>query len=323
MDVSKENLARADQIHKVHLVYSICNRNNGSLGGGGYGSSIGGELSKPSMQKTVDVMVKYQELNEKSVVIDLGSGRGMPDFHFAQCGVALSVGIEIESPRYLLSVANLHKVLMEANKNKLDIGTNCYFVHADIEQITSLYGVTHCYSFCKGMQEKTYRSIADVFNRSGVKYYACFQNEDKMKFYGFKVRKLYEMDHNMSGYNESHKKTVKMSGSGQQHTVYFYIRSEEATITVEEAVDPLLRSAFEFTKLDLETKHAQVEEKMFSLLQVPRGNQHDHSLIAYRTVIGEILRSRADCGTHKELEAKHSIRDSRYGTITESGVEVR
>ena len=154
VDVSKENLTRADQIHKVHLVYSICNRNNGNLGGGGYGSSIGGELSKQSMQKTVDVMVKYQELNEKSVVINLGSGMGMPNFHFAQCGVALSVGIEIESPRYLLSVANLHKVLMEANKNKLDIGTNCYFVHADIEQITSLYGVTHCYTFCKGMQEK-------------------------------------------------------------------------------------------------------------------------------------------------------------------------
>ena len=56
-------------------------------------------------------------LNNESIVLDIGSGRGLPSLHYAQLPVALSFGIEMEETRYFLGMNNLCQVLKKAKTN--------------------------------------------------------------------------------------------------------------------------------------------------------------------------------------------------------------
>jgi hypothetical protein len=86
---------------RVNTVYRCIQRATGSLGGNGCGGPIYGELTVGSMQNVIDYLVNKCEFSESSRFIDIGSGRGKPNFHVAQDpGVCLSIGVEVEEIRW-------------------------------------------------------------------------------------------------------------------------------------------------------------------------------------------------------------------------------
>ena len=88
----------------VAIVYRCVQKATGSLGGNGSGGPIYGELTVGSMQAVINHLVRYCNLSPRSRFIDVGSGRGKPNFHVAQDpGVRLSIGIEVEPIRYAVS----------------------------------------------------------------------------------------------------------------------------------------------------------------------------------------------------------------------------
>lgn len=89
---------------RVDRVYRCVQQATGSLGGNGSGGPIYGELRVGSMQQVADIMVSECNFGPSSRFVDVGSGRGKPNFHVAQSpGVRLSIGIEVEPIRYKVS----------------------------------------------------------------------------------------------------------------------------------------------------------------------------------------------------------------------------
>ena len=89
----------------VTKVYACVQKATGALGGNGSGGPIYGELTVGSMQAVIDYLVQYCNFSSSSRFIDVGSGRGKPNFHVAQDpGVRLSIEIEVEHIRYWVSI---------------------------------------------------------------------------------------------------------------------------------------------------------------------------------------------------------------------------
>ncbi|GBE59516.1 hypothetical protein, conserved [Babesia ovata] len=87
-----------------------------------------GEIRPACLAKVCEEMVRFG-MDERSVVVDLGSGRGAPNFLFAhQVRVFASIGIELCPVSYGLSVHNLMHYL------KLDVASG-------IRELTSFGGV--------------------------------------------------------------------------------------------------------------------------------------------------------------------------------------
>ena len=107
MAFAAANIAESDSTRRkrrVHSIYLYIQQATGALGGNGAGGPIYGELSIGSMQQVVDFLVLYCALNTLSLFLDIGSGRGKPNFHVAQDpGVRLSIGVEVEDVRFSVS----------------------------------------------------------------------------------------------------------------------------------------------------------------------------------------------------------------------------
>ena len=60
------------------------------------------------MQNIINLLVQRCDLSASSRFVDIGAGRGKPNFHVAQDpGVCLSVGVEVEEIRWRVSNLNL------------------------------------------------------------------------------------------------------------------------------------------------------------------------------------------------------------------------
>eukprot|EP00924_Labyrinthula_sp_SR-Ha-C_P008108 maker-scaffold_11-snap-gene-3.3-mRNA-1 protein AED:0.18 eAED:0.18 QI:116/1/1/1/1/1/2/238/338 len=196
----------------VDQIYRVIHAQSGSLGGGGSGGEIYGELTKHSFQRIIDFMKEHCELGEESVFLDIGSGLGKPNFHAAaDPGVKLSIGVEIQGSRWWQSINLLHSIL---KNDKTEVaGSRVFFSHANIMNIKSLDVVTHMYIFNCGMPRKVMKIIADLFNRAdSCKYLICFSPLVKLEDVGFKIEPL---EANLNG---------KMHGSGESHKCYIYIK---------------------------------------------------------------------------------------------------
>jgi hypothetical protein len=102
---NRETSTKKREEHKlpkeVDAVYKLIARKTGALGGNGYSGAIYGELTMHSMEKVLQVLVHFCELNENSRFIDVGSGLGKPNFHALHSpAVRLSLGIELEEIRW-------------------------------------------------------------------------------------------------------------------------------------------------------------------------------------------------------------------------------
>ena len=89
------------------------------------------------------------------------------------------------------------------------------FVNADIFLAKSLNPFSHIYQFDLGFEPPLHNYIANMFNKStSCQYLISYRRPLEIKKYGYKVTHLQELDLSTS-----------MSGSGEHHTCYFYIKA--------------------------------------------------------------------------------------------------
>jgi hypothetical protein len=192
----------------VKQVYKIVQARTGQVGGYGHDGPVYGEITTGSMQKIVDFLKKECGFNSESLFVDVGAGLGKPNFHVAvDPGVRLSVGIEVEQLRWLLSLKNLQALNA---KGRIPPKTVC-MLHRDVTTLGSFDPFTVVYEFDVGFPPKVLVSIANAFNRSiTVKNLVSFKPpRDIIDKYGFSVRLVGGL-------------TTSMAGSSETHKVYFY-----------------------------------------------------------------------------------------------------
>ena len=153
--------------------YRIANSQSRSLGGAATGSAIFGEQSAGSMQNVVQLMVERQNLTSSSRVIDVGSGLGKPNFHFAcDPGVALSYGVEVDPARVHISQCDLLSILrddemrfQQAAVNGTDapnVEKNCILEFGDIFNAVTFDPFTHIYMYDIGMPDWLFEHMAST-----------------------------------------------------------------------------------------------------------------------------------------------------------------
>ena len=135
----------------VRLTYKLVRKVTGAIGGNGSFGAIYGELTAGSMQKMVNLMKEHTELGPTSRFIDVGSGIGKPNLHVAQDpGVEFSYGIEMERSRWVLGLASLKAVLLEARRPNSTLGYKCIVEHGNIMSAKTFDPFTHVYMFSCG-----------------------------------------------------------------------------------------------------------------------------------------------------------------------------
>mmetsp|Transcript_24351 Transcript_24351/g.35723 ORF Transcript_24351/g.35723 Transcript_24351/m.35723 type:complete len:408 (+) Transcript_24351:29-1252(+) len=206
---------------KVKKVYKIIQKTTGALGGNGYDGAIYGELTMHSMQKVINYMVDNCEMTSSSRFIDVGSGLGKPNFHVTQDpAVRLSIGIELEEIRWQLGMQNLKSAIAEMHEcidasnddGKLNHGVN--FLHGDIFDVATTDPFTHVYMYDLGFPPPLQQKIAEYFNASTHAQYLVSYRPPRrvIKEYGYQVTEIGKIN-------------TSMTGSGENHTAYFYKRA--------------------------------------------------------------------------------------------------
>lgn len=207
---------------EVKNVYKLIQKSTGATGGNGYNGAIYGELTVGSMQKILSFLTESCELNQSSCFIDVGAGLGKPNFHVLQYPqVRLSVGVELEEIRWILSMHNLGSYLRTIRKDLLNKNPNpsihqnhnINFICADIDSAISLDPFTHIYMYDLGFPPDLQSSIARKFNNSrSPKYLISYRPPRRViDEYGYEVECIHQMN-------------TKMFGSGESHMAYFYKR---------------------------------------------------------------------------------------------------
>lgn len=184
--------------NKIEDLYSIIHKATGSLGGNAYASAMYGELTRGSMDAIFKLLKDECELNDKSSFIDIGSGLGKPNFHAAQMGIHLSIGVELVDIRHQLSIFNLLQVLKTENESINTNGLN--FVCANIEQANSLNPFTHIYQFDLAFEPNLQQYIGSLFNiTSSAKYLISYLRPDELIGFGYNVELIKQCSTSMHG----------------------------------------------------------------------------------------------------------------------------
>jgi len=212
--------------------YGIVNKLTGKIGGNAEGGEIYGEQTIGSMQKVVEVMKKYQSLSPSSRFIDVGAGLGKPNIHVAcDPGVEFSYGIEINESRWHLSLSHLIPILRETLKGEEDMPEQKLTLEqGDIFHANTFDPFTHVYMFDIGMPDVIFDHMSSMFNSSQSQYLVSYQPPRRIVGrHGFEVDLICQMG-------------VKMHGSAEGHTGYFYKRREKSLEKVKKAHGNIKRS---------------------------------------------------------------------------------
>lgn len=273
-------------------VYSVVNQMTGSIGGNGNGGAIYGELTIGSMQKMVDLMKEYTNLNENSRFIDVGCGLGKPNLHVAQDpGVKFSYGVEMEHVRWLLGMCNLNQVFDAALKHKqrsneiMDedmIGHRCIFEHGNITDANYFDPFTHVYMFDIGFPPKLFDQLAMMFNRSQSPYLICYHGPKLMiDRYGFEIELLTQAATSMHGSSEGHTgyiyRRVKHKNSNRTKKKCPIIRINDAegnNDSEDIPCDPMFENAWKYTRRNLERMSKDVKKTVISNLSSSRSKRN-------------------------------------------------
>jgi Histone methylation protein DOT1 len=201
----------------VKKAYAFVKKLTGTLGGSGSHGPIYGELTQGSMQKMVNLMKDHTGLDSSSFFIDVGSGIGKPNFHVANDpGVQVSLGLEVDANRWLLSMNCLLATLDFAAEEKFILSKQddtslreqlakqkCIFIQGDIEHAKVFDPFTHVYMFSIGFPPDLWVKLAGIWNRSASPYLICFHApKDIVESYGFDVELLAQTQTSMHGSNE-------------------------------------------------------------------------------------------------------------------------
>ncbi|GMH92696.1 hypothetical protein TrST_g1794 [Triparma strigata] len=193
--------------------YGIVNKLTGKIGGNAEGGEIYGEQTIGSMQKVVEVMKKFQNLNSSSRFIDVGAGLGKPNIHVA-CDpqVSFSYGIEINVSRWHLSLSHLIPILRSTLTDVDMPPQKLTLEQGDIFSANTFDPFTHVYMFDIGMPDVIFDHMSKMFNEAESEYLVSYQPPRRIVGkHGFKVELICQMG-------------VKMHGSAEGHTGYFYKR---------------------------------------------------------------------------------------------------
>eukprot|EP00536_Pseudo-nitzschia_multiseries_P005280 jgi/Psemu1/285664/fgenesh1_pg.97_\ len=270
----------------VDSVYKIVRKLTGNIGGNGYSGPIYGELTKHSMQKMVDLMVKNTGFSSSSRFIDVGSGIGKPNLHVAQYpGVEFSCGVEMEHNRWSLGMTCLKACLNAAARERENnaVGNessflqgNTMFLHNNILEAKTFDPFTHVYMFSIGFPPHLWIQLSDMWNKSHsdqCRYLICYSGpKDIIGCYEFDVELLNQIPTSMHGSKESHmgyiyqRTTKKRAQNGQR-------KSSKTSI----ACDPLFRPSYNLIKKGLKHLESevdrQVEEEMGGSRRTRRSHQ--------------------------------------------------
>jgi hypothetical protein len=205
----------AEQImrQRCDTVYRLIRRGAaGMLGGSGnFGDSTYGELTQGSMSAVIHRMKQYQELGERSSVLDVGSGLGKPSLHFGLAGVELSVGIEHSYVRYHLSIATLDDCWNTLSADYHRMLSRTMFMLGDVCDARTFDPFTHIYMYDVAFTHDLMSRLAQTFNRSSDKCRYLVSYKRNVSDYGFRVELLSQTN-------------TSMNGSGEHHTTYLYRR---------------------------------------------------------------------------------------------------
>jgi len=137
----------------VRRVYSAINRKKTGAESAFAGTKLtpmAGELTMKSMERIISIMRLWMGFNSFSRVLDIGSGQGKPNCHFAATvNPELNVGIEIVPLRWLQANHNLIMVCDKALSGEVPF-PNCYFKLGSVRDVGSLDPFTHVYMFSTG-----------------------------------------------------------------------------------------------------------------------------------------------------------------------------
>jgi len=185
-----------------------------------------GECREKSLGNAFDILEKKYALDESSVFMDLGSGRGVPSILAASMTKCLaSLGIEMDEKASMLSLQNLKKAhkhrAEERTKNSSSPSAacssssslHCAFGCMDGTMCLDWSPVTHMYSFDCCMPLYMIDQFVRVFNHSETCF--CFASFRK------DLISLFSLD----GILAEHV-SMQMTGSSEGRQLYIYLKHD-------------------------------------------------------------------------------------------------
>jgi 16S rRNA G966 N2-methylase RsmD len=184
------------------------------------GFSTYGENTRKSHEKLFTLLQEHFHLTQKSIFLDIGSGRGIPSFVAASFPVAVSLGVEMDENVFTHSQKLLHDFLQLASYEK-----GCTRIHFECMDATHLQlfdPVTHIYAFDLAMPPETLQRLVQVFNKSESVIVYCSYRKNLIETYGMNALLMDKVN-------------MRMTHSGENHTLYVYARDLRARRTRRKA----------------------------------------------------------------------------------------
>mmetsp|Transcript_26057 Transcript_26057/g.71470 ORF Transcript_26057/g.71470 Transcript_26057/m.71470 type:complete len:404 (+) Transcript_26057:220-1431(+) len=256
----------------VDSVYKIVRKLTGNIGGNGYSGPIYGELTKHSMQKMIDLMVKNTGFSSSSRFIDVGSGIGKPNLHVAQYpGVEFSCGVEMEHNRWSLGMTCLKACLNAAVRERETNVTsdesslmqgNTIFLHNNILEAKTFDPFTHVYMFSIGFPPDLWIQLSDMWNSSHsghCRFLICYSGpKDIIGCYEFDVELLAQMPTSMHGSKESHMGYIYRRTTEKKDSNGGGLSSKTSFLPC----DPLFRPSYNLIKKGLNYLEREVDRQV-------------------------------------------------------------
>ena len=196
---------------RVKTMYSIIRSASGALGGAAAGGAIYGEVTMTSFHRLLYYLQSLEgncKLHQNSSFLDVGSGLGKPNLHVAAQLGCVSVGVEMIGARWWRSLAILRAVISRVKACPPPL-----FIHANITDC-NLNHFTHIYAFDRGFPPETLKILFARFQESmTTRVLICYQHPKKAIRLGLTVPAAKRF-------------TMKMSGSGEQHSCWVYLKAD-------------------------------------------------------------------------------------------------
>ncbi|KAF8819495.1 hypothetical protein IE077_000049 [Cardiosporidium cionae] len=186
-----------------------------------------GEISEAGIRAVAEQMCIFG-LDEYSVVLDLGSGRGVPNVIFAHyTDIFSSIGIEKCEQAFtncLTVVKTLLERELEAFKtNTMDKNHNfpkrgIAFANEDLSSYDHFEGVTHFYSFDAAMEGALINNMVYQFMNTHTAWFFASFHSDLCSRFGLEKAKM------------ATKFSVNMTGSGEGRTCFIYLKNDWESI---------------------------------------------------------------------------------------------
>ncbi|OII73056.1 uncharacterized protein cubi_02287 [Cryptosporidium ubiquitum] len=190
-----------------------------------------GETREKGLRKIFLKMAKYG-LDNSSVLLDIGSGRGVPNIVASfQNNLFSSIGIELDEKAFFLSLSNHLHILESKEKVVADPtieNSNVYSVHTnskvnkkinigffkgDATILETFEPVTHIYSFDAAMPIWMIKKFVDLFNMSKTTYCYVSYRKDLIETLSIKAKRIHGIP-------------TQMMGSGEGRMCWLYLKND-------------------------------------------------------------------------------------------------